>query len=150
MIETITYNKTIIAIIIYKDYQTEGIAFITPKEFSLQLGYMNRPAGYQIMPHTHNPIRRETVGTQEVLFIKSGAIRIDFYTLDHHYVQSRDLSAGDIIMLAGAGHGITVLEPVVMVEVKNGPYCPEADKARFECKKDASNASSKSTTSQWS
>lgn len=132
MIETIAHGDTVVAIILYKTYHSEGIQFLTPNHFSLQLGYMTRPTGYKIEPHIHNPVHRETTGTQEVLFIKRGKIRIDFYTHDQDYLESRELSAGDLILLAGAGHGIKVLEPTVMIEVKNGPYSPETDKGRFQ------------------
>ena len=135
MIETIKDNGTIIAIIVYKDHHTDGIEFITPKDYSLQLGSMSRPAGYHVVPHIHNPVHRHTVGTQEVLFIKSGVIRIGFYSFDKVYLESRDLSAGDLVLLAGAGHGIDILQDATIVEVKNGPFVEGADKGRFEGKK---------------
>lgn len=136
MIETIRYDDTIIAIIVYKDCHLDEnqIKFITPNEFSLQLGYMSRPKGYRVLPHTHNPVRRETIGTQEVLFIKKGKIMIDFYSYEQVYLESRELSEGDVIILCGAGHGITVIEDAVMIEVKNGPFIPGFDKGRFEGK----------------
>jgi hypothetical protein len=108
---------------------------VTPPDFSLQLGSMSRPAGYKVVPHTHNLVRRETIGTQEVLFIKRGRIEIDFYSLDQKYLQSSILSAGDIVLLAGAGHGINVLEDAEIVEIKNGPFIAGFDKGRFEGKK---------------
>lgn len=135
MIETIHHNDSVIAIIIRKDHHTEGIEFITPQNFSLQLGSMTRPAGYRIIPHIHNPVRRETTGTQEALFVKRGRIEIDFYSFEQVYLQSRILSAGDIVLLAGAGHGINILEETEIIEVKNGPFIPGSDKGRFEGKK---------------
>jgi hypothetical protein len=135
LIETITWKDQIIAMIIRAGYDVEGIKFLSPNDFSLQLGHMRRPAGYQVVPHTHNPVVRQTVGTQEVLFLKKGVIRIDFYSLDQEFVESRELHAGDIILLAGAGHGIDVIEEAVLVEVKNGPYIEGADKGRFPGRK---------------
>jgi hypothetical protein len=131
MLETIKHNNVLIAIIIYSSYKNEGISFVTPQESLLQLGYMARPAGYRIVPHTHNPVQRQTVGTQEVLLIKSGVIRIDFYSFEQVFLESRKLSAGDVILLSGAGHGIDVLEDAVIVEVKNGPFIEGSDKGRF-------------------
>ena len=131
MIEKIVHDNTVIAIIVYKNYQTEGIKFVSPAEFGLQLGFMQRQAGYQVVPHIHNPVHRHSIGTQEVLFIKSGVIRIDFYSFEQVYLESRELSAGDFILLAGAGHGIEVLEDATIVEVKNGPFIEGADKGRF-------------------
>lgn len=135
MVEVINHQGIVIAIIVRKDYRKEGIEFITPENYSLQLGHMTRPVGYEVIPHTHNPVRRETIGTQEALFIKSGSIRVDFYSFEREYLESRELAAGDIILLAGAGHGITVLETATIVEVKNGPFIEGADKGRFEGRK---------------
>jgi len=135
MIETIVDNETIVAIILYKNYKQDGIKFLSPNDFALQLGYMSRPKGYQVVPHIHNPVQRNTIGTQEVLFIKSGLIRIDFYSFKQHYLGSRELSEGDVILFAGAGHGIEVLQDATIIEVKNGPFIEGADKGRFEGKK---------------
>jgi len=135
MIETIKYDEQTVAIIVYRDYQCDGIKFLSPNDFSLQLGHMHRPAGYQVVPHIHNAVQRHTVGTQEVLFIKSGVVRVDFYSFAQAYLESRQLCGGDLILLAGAGHGIEVLEDATIVEVKNGPFIEGADKGRFEGKR---------------
>lgn len=135
MIEKILHNNAVIALIIRNEYQQEGIKFLSPNDYSLQLGYMMRPAGYQILPHVHNPVHRHTVGTQEVLLIKSGEVRIDFYSFEQAFLESRTLVAGDVILFAGAGHGIEVLKEAVIIEVKNGPYIQDADKGRFEGKR---------------
>ncbi|MDD5493039.1 MAG: hypothetical protein PHV60_10245 [bacterium] len=135
MIETITHNDSTVAIIIYKDHHTPGIEFITPENFSLQLGSMTRPAGYEIVPHIHNLVQRETIGTQEVLFIRSGRIEIDFYSFEQEYLQSRVLTAGDTVLLAGAGHGINIMEESEIIEVKNGPFVAGSDKGRFAGKR---------------
>jgi hypothetical protein len=138
MIEKIIHDDIVIAIIIYNNYRIEqnSIGFVSPHDYLLQLGYMNRPVGYKVIPHIHNPVRRETYGTQEVLFIKEGRILIEFYSYERVYLESRELSSGDVVLLCGAGHGITMLEPTIMIEVKNGPFIEGADKGRFEGKKD--------------
>jgi hypothetical protein len=132
MIEHITHNEVVIAIIIRNEYSYDGIKFLSDEDFSLQIGYMSRPEGYKVIPHIHNPVERHTVGTQEVLFIKKGKIRIDFYSYEQVYLESRTLTTGDVIFLIGAGHGIDILEPAEIFEVKNGPYIEGADKGRFE------------------
>ena len=71
------------AIIIRSNFSSEGIEFFTPNDFSQQLGYMNRPAGYIIEPHVHNIVKREVELTNEVIFIKSGLVRVDFYDDEH-------------------------------------------------------------------
>lgn len=135
MLEKIEANSSIIAIIIRAEYNKDGIEFFTPDEFSQQLAYMNRPKGYTIEPHTHNPVPREIYYTQEVLFIRSGRVKVDFYADDRTYLESRVLNAGDVILLASGGHGFTMLEPTEIIEVKQGPFVGDQDKTRFEGKK---------------
>ena len=69
--------------------------------------------------------------TQEVLYIKSGKVRVDFYDDDQHYLESRVVERGDVILLASGGHGFQMLEDSEMIEVKQGPYCGDEDKVRF-------------------
>ena len=131
MIEIVEFESLTLALIIRHSYKREGIEFFTPGDFSQQLAYMNRPAGYFIPPHVHNPIRREVQYTKEVLFIKSGKVRVDFYTDAQVYVESRMLHAGDVILLAFGGHGFQILEAAEIIEVKQGPYAGDHDKTRF-------------------
>ncbi len=132
MIEKIGLGEIKLAIIIYSSYREDGIRFFTNDNDSQQLGYMNRPEGYVIPPHRHNLVPREVHYTQEVLFIKSGKVRVDFYTNEQVYVTSRVLQPGDVILLSDGGHGFKMLEPSEIIEVKQGPYCGEQDKVRFE------------------
>ncbi len=131
-IEQIKYNDELLAIIIGTDFEKKGIEFFTPDNFSQQLGYMNRPKGYIIEPHRHNLVPREVIQTQEVLFVKSGKVRVDFYDDSQNYIESRVLNKGDVILLAAGGHGFEMLEPSEMIEVKQGPYVSDRDKVRFE------------------
>jgi len=132
MIDRIVSDGKELALIIRNSYQKDGIEFFTSNEYSQQLGYMNRPAGYVIPPHVHNPVVREVQYTKEVLFIKSGKLRVDFYTEDQVYLESTILNQGDVILLAYGGHGFEMLEPTEMIEVKQGPYAGDADKTRFD------------------
>ncbi|MGD9975553.1 MAG: hypothetical protein AB7S77_21060 [Desulfatirhabdiaceae bacterium] len=123
-----------LALILRAGYHQEGIRFFTPGDFSQQLGYMNRPRGYVIPPHVHNPVVREVQFTNEVLFIKSGRVRIDFFDDNQIYLESRILEQGDVILLATGGHAFEMLEQSEMIEVKQGPYAGEGDKTRFIAK----------------
>ena len=129
--QKISYNGELLACVLRVNYCEEGISFFTPNEFSQQLGYMNRPAGYVIEPHVHNPVIREVHYTQEVLFIKSGRVRVDFYSESQDYLESIELTTGDVILLAFGGHGFEMLEPSEIIEVKQGPYAGDTDKTRF-------------------
>jgi len=132
MIEEIKFNNQTLAIIIRANYRKEGISFFTPGDFSQQLGYMNRPKGYVIDPHVHNLVERKVTLTQEVLYIKTGKVRVDFYDDDRNYLESKIVAQGDVILLAAGGHGFEILEDAEMIEIKQGPYCGDEDKVRFE------------------
>ena len=124
-------GESLLALLIPTDFDPPGIHFVTSNELSQQLAYMNYPAGKTIPPHVHNSVAREVFFTQETLFIKKGKLRVDFYTIDQQYLESRVLVAGDVILLIQGGHGFEVLEPLEMIEVKQGPYAGDMDKTRF-------------------
>lgn len=131
MFKQIEYNGKLIALIITASYRKEGITFFTPNDLSQQLAYMQHTKGHVIAAHTHNAVPREVHYTKEVLVIRKGKLRADFYDDDRTYIKSIILSDGDIILLANGGHGFEVLEDVEMVEIKQGPYIDESDKTRF-------------------
>lgn len=131
MIERIKHQNKELALIIRADYRSDGIEFFTPDTYSQQVGYMNRPRGYVIPPHVHNPVAREVHFTKEVLLIKSGRLRVDFYSDEQAYLESALLLRGDVILLAFGGHGFEMLEDSEIIEVKQGPYAGESDKTRF-------------------
>lgn len=129
--EKVVHNDEVLAIIIRSDYHTDGIQFFTPNSYSQQLAYMNRPAGYTIEAHTHRPVSREVAYTLETLFIRSGKVKIDFYTSNQEFVEDRILTTGDVVLLVAGGHGFTMIEPTEMIEVKQGPFLGPEDKVRF-------------------
>jgi hypothetical protein len=132
MIQQIIHGNKILAIIIKRNFQKDGIEFFTPDDFSQQLAYMKRPKGYIIKPHIHNIVERKIEYTQEVLFIKRGKVRVDFYDEDRNYLKSVILDEGDVILLAHGGHGFEMIEETEIIEVKQGPYAGDMDKVRFE------------------
>jgi hypothetical protein len=132
MVEKIIHKNKILAIILRAKYKYKGIKFFTPNNFSQQLGYMNRPKGYEILPHLHNKVKRNVEYTNETLLIKSGKVRVDFYDGNKNYLKSAILKKGDVVLLVCGGHGFEMLEKSEMIEIKQGPYLDDNDKTRFE------------------
>jgi hypothetical protein len=132
MIQRIECAGKLLSLIIRTQFEKDGIEFFTPNDFSQQLAYMKRPKDYVIPPHVHNAVPREVQFTKEVLFIKRGKVRVDFYDDQRVYLQSAVLTTGDVILLAFGGHGFYMLEETEILEVKQGPYVGEMDKVRFE------------------
>jgi hypothetical protein len=131
MVEKIEDGTKIVGIIVSHGYSKQGIEFFTPGDFSQQLAYMKRPAGYQIAPHVHNLVRREVLYTQETLFIRRGKVRVDFYGEDRKLICTRIVESGDVVLLVTGGHGFQMIEESEIIEVKQGPYAGDEDKVHF-------------------
>ena len=130
--QNICDDSGLLAVIIRADFQADGIVFATPNDLPQQLGYMKRPAGYEIDPHVHVLKRYDVQYSSETLFIRKGKVRIDFYSEDRQYLSSEILMAGDVVLLSRGGHGFEMLEESEIIEVKQGPYESDNDKIRFE------------------
>jgi mannose-6-phosphate isomerase-like protein (cupin superfamily) len=130
----IEHEGQTLAIIVPSHVSASGIRFFTPDHFSQQLAYMTHPAGHVIGAHVHREIERQIFYTQEVLIIKKGRVRVDFYDKERTNVESCELVSGDVIVLVSGGHGFEMLEETEMIEVKQGPYTGDADKIRFDPK----------------
>ena len=131
-IENIVHGLEPLALIIRADFDEPGLHFFTPDSFSQQVAFMKHSAGHKIAPHVHNMVNRQVLYTQEVLLIRRGRLRVNLYSSSKEFITSRDLEAGDVILLCGGGHSFEMLEETSMVEVKQGPYAGDQDKTRFE------------------
>ena len=132
--EIIKFNNLVIALIIRKNYYTNGIKFFTPNHFSQQLAQMTHPAGKIINAHYHKPMKQKKINMQEVLIIKKGKLKVFLYTKKKKFICNKIMKSGDLIFLAHGGHGFKVIEKVTMIEVKQGPYDAKNDKVIFKPK----------------
>ena len=130
-VETFEYSGVHFATVIRASYRADGIQFFTPSDYSQQLGYMNRPAGYCIGAHKHKDTQRNVSKTQEVLFVKCGKILVSFYGDDRRECGSTIIETGDVLLLANGGHGFRMITDSEIIEVKQGPYVGDEDKVRF-------------------
>jgi mannose-6-phosphate isomerase-like protein (cupin superfamily) len=131
LIEKICFNDVPLAYIIRGQLMPEKTTFLTPPDFNQQVGFVVYPAGGVIPRHVHRPLERHLVGTSEVLIVRQGRCEIDIYNDDRELVATRELREGDIMLMVGGGHGFRVLEHLVLLEVKQGPYTGLDEKIRF-------------------
>jgi len=131
LVEHITWNGKTLASIIRAPEDPDRTTFLTPPEYSLQVGFVVSQASADIPRHVHRPLERHIVGTSEVLVVRKGRCLMDIYTDDLNLVATRELGVGDIIVTTGGGHGFRILEDVVFLEVKQGPYIGMDEKERF-------------------
>jgi len=133
-VEEIRDGEDVLAVILRSSYSEPGVHFFSRGNFSQQLGFIKHAAGHVIPPHVHNEVQREVTLTQETLFVRRGAVRVDLYRADREFLLSRVLRTGDVILLATGGHGFEILEDSEIVEAKQGPYAGDGDKTRFEAR----------------
>lgn len=123
-------GKTLVYIIRAR-LKTSNTEFFTPKTANLQVGYIVYPAGSIIPKHVHKKIIRKLDRTEEVLIVRKGSCEFDIYNDQRRLVATRKVKAGDVIVTVGGGHGFRVLQDLVLLEIKQGPYTGIDEKERF-------------------
>lgn len=131
MFQQIDYQCRTLAYVVPKGMLPDKTTFVTPDECGQQVGYIVHKAGEEVPRHFHNPVKRELVGTTEVLLIAKGQCILDFYDDDKNLVACRNLNEGDLVIIVAGGHGFRMTEDTVMLEIKQGPYPGLSEKERF-------------------
>jgi len=63
--------------------------------------------------------------------VQRGRCLMDIYNDGRELVATRELQAGDVMLIVGGGHGFRMLEDTVFLEIKQGPYTGLEEKERF-------------------
>lgn len=105
--------------------------FLTPPDFKQQVGFVVYPKDGEVARHVHKSLERNLVGTSEVLLVQRGRCLLDVYDDARELVATRELGAGDLMLMVGGGHGLRMLEDTVFLEIKQGPYIGVDEKERF-------------------
>jgi mannose-6-phosphate isomerase-like protein (cupin superfamily) len=130
-VECVTWDGRPLAYIVRASYAPDRTSFLTRPDDTLQAGHVVYPAGGEIQRHVHKRLERHIVGTSEALVVKRGHCWIDVYNDDRDLVASRELHAGDLMLMLGGGHGFRMIEDTVLIEIKQGPYTGIDEKERF-------------------
>jgi hypothetical protein len=130
-VEVIAWQGLPLTYLIRGDNLPDETTFLTPPEFKQQVGFVVYPAGGEISRHVHINLQRHLTGTSEVLVLRKGHCFIDVYNDDRELVATRELRAGDTMLMVGGGHGFRMLEDTVFLEIKQGPYTGLQEKERF-------------------
>jgi hypothetical protein len=130
-VEHVVFDGKPLAYLIRRELTPDRTTFLTPNEFKQQVGFVVYAKGSAIPRHVHREIARTLIGTSEVLVVRQGLCEIDIYNDDRELVATRELRAGDIMLMVGGGHGFRMIEDTVFLEVKQGPYMGLDEKERF-------------------
>lgn len=97
----------------------------------LQVAKQSRFVGNDADPHQHRINVRTIHATQEAWVVIRGKIQTSLYDIDDAFLDSIVLSAGDCLVTFYGGHGLKVLEDVVIYEFKSGQYLGQEKDKRF-------------------
>ncbi|NJD58369.1 MAG: hypothetical protein C3F13_00175 [Anaerolineales bacterium] len=126
-----TKEDVLTSIIIRREYTPTETTFVTSPDLAQQLGFVVYPAGGVIKRHIHKNVDRQNISSSEALIVREGKLEIDIFDTEKHLLVTRELCAGDMVLMVSGGHGFRILEAVVLLEIKLGPYAGPADKELF-------------------
>jgi len=119
----VKHKKKVLAIVFRKRLKANGVKFLTPHTFTLQLGLIEHSKGKIVREHKHpTSIHYKVDTTQEFLYIEKGKIKISLYSDDWKLIKKVMLSSGDFILFVSGGHGLKVIDDCRIIEIKQGPY----------------------------
>lgn len=119
----IIYQGKVLAVFYPKQMKVDGIRFLTPSHYPLQVGLIAHPAGKKVVPHIHRDLFYDVNTTQEFIYIEKGKnVKITVYTKKWKKVKTLSLSSGDSILFVSGGHGLDIPPRCRLFEIKQGPY----------------------------
>jgi hypothetical protein len=126
-------SQSMLAIIIRNEDLTlsNNIVFFTSKDEEFQFGAMHRNEGYKIDRHLHPRQQRIINRTSELLLVRGGSVRVDFYNNDRKWIASEIVKDGEFLLSFDGGHSFEFIESSMIIELKQGPYDLLTDKIRF-------------------
>jgi hypothetical protein len=126
-IETIEYDGTTYAEVIWSETTVEETTFFSPPESSFQFGLLAHKAGFSEPPHYHKPVTRQISDLQQMFFVQRGVVAVQLYGDDGKPLKELILRSGDAIVLSHGIHAIRVIEDMQCISVKQGPFLGTAN-----------------------
>ena len=120
----------ILALVFLKKIRANGVRFLTPIDYPLQVGLIEHKDGRKVPLHIHRNLRYKVNTTQEMLYIEKGKADVIIVDRKWNPVKEITLTAGDFVLFVGGGHGVNIHKSTRIIEIKQGPY-PGDKKAKI-------------------
>lgn len=134
-IEMVEHGGVRYAEIIRADTSVTETMFFSPPESSFQFGLLAHEAGFVESPHYHRATERTISDLQQMFVVQRGVVGVQLYTDEGEPLREVILNPGDAIVLIHGVHGISVIEDMQCISVKQGPFLgTEYDKVNVETK----------------
>lgn len=126
--ENLYIQDQLCAVIITLNEGINSTEFFTQDNSILQVGQIALNKKTRVLPHRHLPVKRETVGTNEVLVVIKGNIRMHLYGDGTKIEITRDILQSQAVLLVSGGHSFETEDDCIVLEIKNGPFVTQGDK----------------------
>jgi hypothetical protein len=132
-VESVEFEGTRYAEIIWADTTVEKTTFYSPASSSFQFGLLAHKAGFVEPPHYHKPFQRQVNDLQQMFVVQRGVVAVQLFSENGKLLREIILRRGDGIVLIHGVHAIRVIEDMQCISVKQGPFLgTENDKILVE------------------
>ena len=121
-IKEIRDGKKLLAIFYSKKLRADGVRFLTPLHFPLQIGLLEHKHGKKVDLHRHPDLRYRVNTTQEMLYIEKGSADVAVTNNRWKVIGELTLTKGDFILFVAGAHSVNIAQGSRIIEVKQGPY----------------------------
>ena len=134
-VESVEYNGTRYAEVIWADMKVEHTTFFSSPESSFQFGLLAHKAGFIEPAHYHKPVTRRIKDLQQMFVVQRGVVAVQLFNDEGSLLREIIMRSGDAIVLIHGAHAIRVIEDMQCISVKQGPFLgTEQDKVFVEVK----------------
>lgn len=119
---SVSKDNILLALIFKKKIRANGVKFLTPDTFPIQVGLIEHPKSKKVKPHIHRDLKYNVNSTQEFLYIERVRVEITIYDNAWKVVRRAVLKSGDFILFTAGGHSLNTLKKTRIIEIKQGPY----------------------------
>jgi hypothetical protein len=126
--ENLYIRGQLCAVVITLDDGIGVTEFFTQDDSILQVGQIALNSEKHILAHRHLPVPRATVGTNEVLVVLKGKLKMHLYGDSSDIEITKEISEGQAVLLVGGGHAFESDTECKILEIKNGPFWELGDK----------------------
>lgn len=130
-IHEVRSGDSLVAIVVRSTFRPDRTTFVTAGSEEFQLGFGVYDAGQTVVPHIHPEQQRSLSRSSELLIVREGVCIVEIYDDDRLLLATETLTEGDIVLSLKGGHSVRAEHDTVLLEVKQGPYEPGADKETF-------------------
>ena len=118
---------------IYDLSKLESTTFVTPPDFSFQVGFGVNDEEKRYEPHIHTRLERNVTGTAEFILVLDGEMEIDFLDENSTFCGVASLKTNMAFLQLRGGHAIRALPKTRFIELKQGAYMgPNTEKFNIE------------------